>query len=226
MSYDTWKEKHSASLVNLKSFISILYKTSDFPLYSLLGDEGNHKLPSTTAIFNMASARNCPAMKLGLCKASLQGAKCYACKAEYFRPLVFPYRERQAKLWSGISGKNFAYQFLMINSYKRRPFNALRFNESGDFHTQECVNKAEEVARILKRHGIVTYCYTSRNDLDFSKVRDLVIHGSGFTKRGIKGMFKIIERKRDKVKGWSLCRMNCRVCNLCQKFSNVCVVKH
>lgn len=226
MNYNAWKEYHRSDLSNLKSYISILHKSSDFPLYHLLGDEGNRKLPATTAIFNMASAKNCPSMKLGLCKATKQGAKCYACKAEDLYPLVLPYRERQAKLWSGISAEEFASQFLMINAFKVRPFNALRFNESGDFHDQRCVDKAEKIARILKKHGIVTYCYTSRDDLSYAEVRDLVIHGSGFTKKGIKGIFKIIEKKEDKVKGWGLCRMNCRVCTMCQKFSNVCIVKH
>jgi len=114
----------------------------------------------------------------------------------------------------------------MINVFRRKPFIALRVNESGDFHSQACVDKVEKIARILKRNGIKTYMYTSRSDLDFSKVRDAVIHGSGFTKPGIKGIFKIIPNKKAKVKGFSLCKGDCGICGLCQKFSNVCVVKH
>lgn len=226
MEYGIWKELHRSQLSLLKGVASLKYKPQSFPLYWLLGDEGNIKLPSTTAIFNMASALHCPSRRLGLCKAEKQGARCYARKAEALYPLALPYRERQAKLWSGITAEEFAFQFLMANSFKIHPFNALRMNESGDFHSQECVDKAEEIARILKRYGIVTYAYTSRSDLDYSGVRDFVIHGSGFTKPGIKGTFKIIPNKKAKVKGYSLCKMNCRSCTLCQKYSNICVLKH
>jgi hypothetical protein len=77
-----------------KSVLSLRFKTQDFPLYWLLGDEGNRKIPKSTAIFNMSSALNCPSKKLGLCKAASQGAKCYARKAEILYPQVLPYRER------------------------------------------------------------------------------------------------------------------------------------
>lgn len=224
--YTEWKALHKSHLELLKGISSLKYSPQSFPLYWLLSDEGNRKIPATTAIFNMSSAKNCVSKKLGLCKAEKQGAKCYACKAEYLYPLALPFRERQAKLWEKITAEEFAFQFLMINSFKRNPFNALRVSESGDFHSQDCVDKMEKIARILKRYGIVTYAYTSRSDLDFSGVRDFVIHGSGFTKPGIKGIFKIIPNKKLKIKGYGMCKMNCRVCKLCQKFSNVCTVKH
>jgi len=226
MEYNAWKELHKSQLSLLKGVASLKYRPQSFPLYWLLGDEGNIKLPATTAIFNMSSAGNCMAKRLGLCKSEKQGAHCYARKAEYLYPLVQPFRERQGKLWSKITAEEFAFQFLMINSMKLNPFSALRISESGDFHSQECVDKCEKIARILKRYGIVTYAYTSRSDLDYSGVRDFVIHGSGFTKPGIKGIFKIIKHKCDRPPYFSLCKMNCRVCTLCQKYSNVCVVKH
>ncbi|MEN6378380.1 MAG: hypothetical protein ABFD15_02210 [Methanofastidiosum sp.] len=226
MKYVEWKELHAPKLSVLKAFSAIKYKSENLPLYRLLNDKGNRKLPSTTAIFNMATATNCPSKKLNLCKASLQGAHCYALKAEYLYPQVLPYRKKQAIFWKKVNAEDFAHQFLMINAFKKNPFNALRVNESGDFNSQECVDKMEKIARILKRYGIVTYAYTSRSDLDFSRVRDFVIHGSGFSKVGIRGIFKIIPNKKAKVKGYSMCRMSCKVCQLCQKFSNVCVVKH
>ena len=226
MEYVEWKELHKLQLNTFKGMVSLKYTPQDLPLYWLLGDEGNIKMPVSTAIFNMGSAKNCPSKKLGLCKAEKQGAKCYARKAEYMYPLTLPYRERQGKLWGKISAEEFAFQFLVVNAYKRNPFSALRVNESGDFHSQDCVDKMEQIARILKRYGIVTYAYTSRSDLDYSKVRDSVIHGSGFTKPGIKGIFKIIPNKKARVKGFSSCKMNCKICKLCQKHSNVCVVKH
>lgn len=211
----------------LKDISKLIFKNNTYnPISSVINDKGNIKIPKTTAIFNMSSATNCPSLKLGLCKAVKQGAKCYAIKPEVMYPDVLPYRNKQEQYWKDVTAEQFVYQFLFFNSSKKTPFNALRFNEAGDFHSQSCVNKAEQIARLLKKHGIKSYCYTSRSDLDFSNVRDLVIHGSGFTKKGIKGIFKIIKNEKEKIKGFSLCKMSCKSCTMCQKFSNVCVVKH
>ena len=197
------------------------------PLKNFL-KSGNTKIPSSTAIFNMSSAHNCPSKRLGLCKAAKAGVKCYAIKSEVgCRPSVQPYRERQTKFWLSVSAEEFASQFLMINALKPIPFNALRMNEAGDFHSQECVNKAEKIARILKLYGIIAYCYTSRDDLDYTHVEALRISGSGFKKQGIVNVFQIIEKKEDKPKGYGICPMNCRICNRCQKAGlRTAVLKH
>ena len=227
MDYNVWKELHKSQLALIKSTVGLKYTPHDLPLYWLLCDEGNIKIPSTTAIFNMSSALNCPSKKLGLCKAESQGAKCYARKAEILYPNVLPYRERQAKLWKEISAEDFAFQFLVINSFKRNPFSKLRMNESGDFKNQKELDKAEKIARILKKHGVICYCYTSRSDLCFRKIEALRISGSGFKKEGIVNVFKIIDSKKDKPKGWSMCKMSCKVCDRCSRSRmNTCVVKH
>jgi hypothetical protein len=60
---------------------------------------GNHKLPKSTAIFNMASATDCPSLKLGLCSAVDENGKlfCYAKKSEAgYRPDVLPYRRKKS----------------------------------------------------------------------------------------------------------------------------------
>ena len=100
---------------------------------------------------------------------------------------------------------------------KVQPFTALRFNEAGDFYGQECVDKAERIATVLKRYGVVVYCYTSRSDLDYSKTKNLVVSGSGFMKEGITNEFKIIKSKSDKPKGYGVCPMDCKKCSKCQK---------
>ena len=205
------------------------YFPNGIPLNNLICDRGNHKVPKTTAIFNMGSATDCPSEKLGLCKASFNGKSfCYAKKAEYlYQKTALPYRRRQEKFWKKTTAENFVFQFLLINANKRNPFNALRFNESGDFWTQECVDKAEIIARNLAKYDIVTYCYTSRSDLDFSRVKKLVICGSGFKKKGITSEFKIINSKKEKPAGYGMCPMNCRICNRCQKRGmKTCVIKH
>jgi hypothetical protein len=115
----------------------------------------------------------------------------------------------------------------MINCLKLNPFNLLRFNESGDFGSQEEVDKAEKIARILKKYGIVCYCYTSRDDLDYHKVEALKISGSGFKREGIVNVFKIIANKKERPRGFVVCPMDCHKCNRCSKSRmNTCVVKH
>jgi hypothetical protein len=178
---------------------------------------GNLKIPKTTAIFNMCSATDCPSKRLGLCAAQKAGVKCYAKKSEVAsRPEVLPYRRKQEKYWRSITSDKFALDFLSFNAMKPESFSALRFNEAGDFHGQGCVIKAESVARILRDFGVVCYCYTSRSDLDFSRVRNLIINGSGFTKEGITSEFKIVVDK-DVPEGYKLCPMDCNGCKRCQR---------
>jgi hypothetical protein len=196
--------------------LAMLYRVNNkIPLADVLGDEGNHKIPASTAIFNMSSARDCSSLKLGLCKAQKQNAKCYAFKAEVMYPQVLPFRIRQGKFWDKVTAEDFAFQFLMLNVTKKSSFLRLRFNESGDFKSQACVDKAEKIARILKRSGIKTYCYTSRNDLNFTQCRDLVVTGSGFMKKGISSQFSIVKDLKDRPAKFGICPMNCRVCNRC-----------
>jgi hypothetical protein len=198
-----------------------------FPLASLLG-AGNTKLPSTTAVFNMSSANDCISKKMGLCKATEQGYVCYAMKAEYsYRPQVLPYRRRQGEFWKGVSAKDFVAQFLFINASKPVPFKNIRFNEAGDFHNQGEVDKAEEIALHLRRFGIRCYCYTSRSDLNFSKVRHLIISGSNFTKKGISNRFRIVrDVKKERMKGEGVCRGDCRICRLCLMKNMKVVIKN
>lgn len=189
-------------------------------MLSQLISSGNTKVPNTTAIFNMGTATNCPSRMLDLCKAKI-GNKfiCYALKAERQYPNVIPYRLRQKSYWLRIDPIDFAAEFIRLNNRKRIKFNALRFNESGDFWSQECVNKAELIANILGGYGIKVYVYTSRSDLDFSKCLNLVVLGSGFVKDGVKGQFNIIESLNDYVSymsnNFGLCNGDCSTCTRC-----------
>ena len=215
-------------LQKLQRLVRLVVTDEDIPLKSLLGGEGNSKIPRNIAIFNITSAHDCPSMKLGLCKAQAQGAKCYAIKSEYpFRPTVLPFRRRQAEYWNTVTASEFAKQFLLINFSRGTKFTALRMNVSGDFRSQKDIEKAEEIARILKLHGITVYTYSSRSDLNFSGCKNLVISGSNFTKRGVSNIFKIIQKKEDKPKGWLMCKGDCNICNRCQiRSQNICVLKH
>jgi hypothetical protein len=189
---------------------------------------GNHKLPRSTAIFNMGAAKNCPSLALGLCQAYSNGKLvCYAMKAEAQYPNVLPYRHRQESFWKNITAESFAKQFILIQSLKRNKFTALRINEAGDFWSQDCVDKADKIAQLLEAEGVTVYCYTARQDLDFSRVQSLIINGSGFKKEGIVNEFKMVERAEDRPQGYGICYGDCRVCHRClYRGKNTVVVKH
>ena len=171
---------------------------------------GNKKLPSTTAIFNLGSAKNCPSLKKGYC---LIGAKrCYAMKAEKQYKAVRPYRERQRKLFSSLSAEQFAVMFLDIQSRKRKKFKVLRFNEAGDFKTQLDVQKVERIAELLKPHKINVYAYTANKDLDFSICKTCTINASRPDING-HNRFKAVKV----FSGKNLtCPGSCKSCSLCE----------
>jgi hypothetical protein len=189
---------------------------------------GNSKLPITTAIFNMTTASECPSDKLGLCAACIEGKNwCYARKAENTYPTVKPYRTRQAAYWDACSVLDFVHDILAATKKLRRPINALRFNESGDFRTQDDVTKADAIAAHLSDYGITTYMYTSRSDLDFSNVRYLKIQGSGFHKQGLAGTFKIVQTEAEVPENYGTCPGDCTACKRCQVFGlNTAVILH
>lgn len=193
----------------------------------ILISSGNTKLPKTTAIFNMSSASNCPSRKRGLCKAIVNGKnRCYAFKAERFYPTCKPYRDKQELFWKSSTDKSFVQYFLALNTLSNNKFDTLRFNEAGDFHTQKCVDKAEKIATSLKQNNIKTYTYTSRSDLNFSNIKNLIILGSGFTKDGISGIFKMIQKSESIPEGFQLCPMNCKICKRCLNGQNTVVRQH
>lgn len=197
-------------------------------LYKLLGS-GNTKLPSSTAIFNLGSATDCPSRKLGFCQAISKDGKncCYAKKAEYsYHPTVLPYRRRQEKYWKKTSATKFVTDFLIINNYRVVKFRALRLNESGDFWDQASLDKAEEIARHLGKFKIKVYCYTARKDLSFVKIRNLIILGSNFHKEGMKGVFKMVYNVKEKPKGYGVCKGDCKVCSRCIDGRNSIIVRH
>jgi hypothetical protein len=173
---------------------------------------GNKKLPKTTAIFNMGSASDCPSDKLGMCAVSEQ---CYAKKAERMYPQVLPYRRRQRNKWLKTSGTQLAFELLESFEKKRKKPTHLRLNEAGDFYSQDCVDKAEEIARKLKSiAGVQVYVYTARKDLDYSQCKHLVINGSGFRKEGITRSFTAVADV-NADKSAFICEQDCNVCSMC-----------
>ncbi len=178
---------------------------------------GNTKLPKTTAIFNITPARDCPSQKLGLCQLK-DAKKCYALKAERMYKQVIPFRERQKLFWENCTIDEFVNE---LNKCKKKVTH-LRLNESGDFRNQDDVEKANKIAEKLRVIGIVTYCYTARKDLDFSKATTLVVNGSGFM---VDNNFSVgyTEDELLEYVGTSkmfVCVQNCSICRICTKKGN------
>jgi len=180
---------------------------------------GNRKLPKSTAIFNMNSAKDCPSLKLGMCDV---GSKCYALKAERLYPQVLPYRERQEAYWDSVNAEEFAGAFLIEVERKRERVTHLRFSEAGDFKSQADVDKMNEIAFYLGYQSITVYGYTARRDLDFSKAKHMTVLASGFTGTdglflGVKGAKHYhLEARKLGIRAF-ICPADCKVCTLCPK---------
>ena len=192
---------------------------------------GNHKLPKTTAIFNLNSAKDCPAAKLNLCAVINKGIPCYARKTEICRSMgydmVVKYRRRQEKYWDKHSAVDIAEKIINILQNKRVKVDKFRFNESGDFKTQKDVRKMSVIAKKLKdAMNITSYGYTSRSDLDFTKAQFLV-KGSEHTK-GNNGRVQILEKGESVPKGYYLCPGSCKKCNMCatNNKKNIAIRRH
>ena len=169
---------------------------------------GNRKLPKNTAIFNMSPAFDCESDRLNLCSVS---AICYAKKAERMYKAVLLYRQRQKIFWLGCTPDEFVEAF--IEAKKKKAIKYLRLNESGDFITQVCLEKAVAVSNLLYNdHGIKTYCYTARSDLDFTVRGRLVVNGSGFM---VDNNFMVQEDNSKLVT--PLCPADCKICSMCTK---------
>lgn len=158
-------------------------------------------------IISIGPAANCPAGTRGLCPF-YESKRCYAMKAERQYPASLPYRERQARYWKETPARRIASDICAVIKAKRAPVRAIRFNESGDFYGQRCVNKLSRVADLVP---VPVYTYTARRDLKFHDLsHNLTVNGSGFM---IHNNFKAVPNPR----GRYICAGDCRICKLCMK---------
>lgn len=180
---------------------------------------GNTKLSKNIMILNMCSASDCPADLLGMCPLGKNGsAKCYALKAEKLWKEVLPFHKKQEKLWDDHTSQELKEIFDDVLKRRRIKVKYFRFNESGDFKSQKDVEKLDQLAKHLaSKWGITTYGYSSRKDLDFSRV-SFIIKGSRFqTKDGQtdvfvdtppKGYFVCPKKRGNNIK----CGEDCTAC--------------
>lgn len=174
---------------------------------------GNHKLPNTTMIFNMSSASGCPSRKRKLCKVP---GICYGVKIEKYAPRYREYTERQGVYWKSHSAKQICVDFYDLINRHQDPIRHFRFNESGDFHNQDCIDKLSEIATfLLLNKRIITYGYSARGDLDFSNAT-FFCKSSGHC-NGNHGQTVVfdpaVEQPPD---GFFVCPGDCRSCTACK----------
>lgn len=187
---------------------------------------GNLKLGNDVIVFNMSSSIKCPSRKLGLCKVP---TLCYARKAELqYKEHVTNYRDEQEKYWLTHSKEEILEDIIKKISSRRTNTNYFRYNESGDFHSQNCIEKLSYIADGLKcKFDIITYGFSARKDLDFSKAKFLC-KGSGF--KANNGM-SIVILKDDKLPSSFIecpateCKNTCNLCKINHEY-NIAFRKH
>ena len=189
---------------------------------------GNHKLGDDTVILNMGPARTCPSKARDLCEVVKKGYRCYAEKAEIQYPRNVPqYRQAQELYWKITPKEKIAHDISKKIGARRKRTRFLRYNESGDFHCQQDIEKLSYVAKYLKRnHSITTYGYSARNDLDFSSA-EFLVKGS-YNDNGNNGKCVVISKDEEVPEGYFLCPADCRKCNKCKRhnYKNIAFRKH
>ena len=182
---------------------------------------GNYKLPKTTMIFNMGTAKDCPSRVLNLCEVCNNNIRCYAEKAEIMYPNTVPAaRKQQEQYWKTHTAEEIIADLERILMHKKNKVHAFRFNESGAFWSQLDIDKLAVIALYLKnKWKIVTYGFTARTDLSFENVPFLV-KGSGKNFDGSNGYSVVIQKQDITPKGFYLCPGDCKKCNMCLKKNN------
>ena len=119
---------------------------------------GNRKLPKNMLIFNIPSVLTCPN------KTSFCEQYCYAKKAERIYPQVYPARKHNLKL---SQSDNFVQLMNTVLFNNRHKFDLVRVHESGDFYSQEYLDKWFRIASMYELIKFIAY--TKSFHLDFGK---------------------------------------------------------
>ena len=145
----------------------------------------NSKVGKKVLILNLTPAIRCKESMDGHCAVQKQiiddhGVRdgkinCYALRAEWqyvnkFQNSLWNYIMVHEKSADEIAGE-------ILEDIGRKNINHIRFNENGCFATPEIADKAMEVAKILKEHGVHSYSYTSDPEM-YSRIEgsDIVIN--------------------------------------------------
>jgi len=182
---------------------------------------GNHKLPKTIAIFNLPCRITCP-RSTPYCRKI-----CYARKAERLYPNVIPYRFEMYRL-----SRRSDFVDIINDELRSTPIETVRIHESGDFYSQEYVNKWIQIA--YDNPAVIFYAYTKSYHLDFSQRSLNFIIRLSLDKTSSQ-QAKNSTHKFDGV-AWTVdrgetgpgfkCPMDCRICDYCLQPGDVYFEKH
>ena len=177
---------------------------------SKLLSKGNHKLPTSTAIFNLPSGRTCPGRTAKCLK------HCYAKKAERQYPAVLPFRMRN---WDTSKTDRF-FDLISGELSRSRVITTVRIHESGDFYSEEYFRKWVDIA--LAFPELKFYAYTKVVTLGTKFRPDnftllLSDDDSVYTNHwnNFEGVTTVTPKNGVPEKGWFVCPGSCRTCNKC-----------
>jgi len=166
----------------------------------------NAKIGQGTLIFSMSSEKNCAAGKAGECDLWGKGVKgCYAAKAEIqYKNNVPQFRDECEARWDITDSFTAAEAFLAKIKSSRTQIKAIRFNESGDFKTTECIDKVVQIATMVGElfPKIRIYTYTHRKAL-FTHLASLTLPKNltiNISDRKIEGFNSFVVDKEIRVK--------------------------
>lgn len=188
---------------------------------------GNKKLPASTMIFNLTTAKNCPAKMCEVAKY------CYAKKGENRFIDVFLRNLRNKIMLENISLKDFLKLLELYIEYAPMKIKNIRISEEGDFMNLNYVKIADAIAGHIKaKYGITTTIYTAK-PYDFAPFKNLIVNASiPSTKNPTRYFFARNERTlkklginlngkgiqyNEKVGNYFVCPCECRLCGFCYR---------
>ena len=151
--------------------------TNDLQLATGLFSVGNAKLSDDTLIINFTSGLQCPSV--ALCPVTQKA--CYAVAGELRIPEVRRKNLKVQEMWKRAIKNNkigevfgIAQMYIEILQKTKKPIRYVRFNEAGDFITNQDMLDAAALfaSKIKKQYGIMSMAYTANNRLDFRKKID------------------------------------------------------
>lgn len=174
---------------------------------------GNSKLPAETLIVNLTSAHNCPSEKLGFCKCA---NVCYAKKCERIYKAYLNKNltlEKLVQSWTIADWKDILRVYIQ-NAPKSIKY--VRLNEAGDFPSQEMVDIFNELSNWLYgTFNIKTYCYTAREDLDFSNAY-FAVNASSQNIKANRYFLCTDKQIFDNLPNYTIkCKGDCKKCSIC-----------
>lgn len=189
---------------------------------------GNRKLPASTMIFNLTTAKKCPAKMFCDIKD-----ECYANAGESAFKDTFLRNLRNRIMLEHISLKDFLKLIELYIEYAPMRIKNIRISEDGDFKNINYVRLADKIAGHLNaKYGIKTTIYTAM-PFDFGQYKNLIVNASN--KRVKNPTRYFLARKADKLKELGIdfsgegiqyndkvgyyftCPCNCRLCGFCYR---------